>query len=1016
MNWIVRREPMLWVLFLTLAGAGAWVATRLPSGIYPEVEFPRIVVVARAGDAPPDVIQGELTRPLETALRSVLGVERLSSRTIRGAVELSLQLVPGIDVERSLQRVQAAVAEARSELPAAVDISVERLTTTSFPVLTFNLGADAGAALGDPDLGRALHELAELVVRPAFARVAGVGNVEVMGGAVREVEVLVEPERAAALGLTPLEVAGAITRQATLRAVGRFDEAHAQVTVMVAAEPKSLDDLRALPVAVGVGGGPVSLGQVASVVESAADPTLRVAGPAAETVQLSIARLAGASTPDVVSAVLAAAAGLKLPAGVTLTPVYDQAALVDESIASVRDAILLGIALCVIVIALFLRDWRMGAVAALAVPLALGATFLPMMIFGQSLNLMSLGGLAVAIGLVIDDAIVVVEGIGSRLEAGEPPRTAALEATRALLGPLVGTTITTVVVFVPLAWLEGVVGRFFSALAATLSTAVLLSLAVSLTIIPLAAARWLRARPPKSHAGEPLLGRAYAWAMRPFLRFPWVGVVLGLGLIALGVGSALEVTSGFLPTMDEGAFVLDYALPAGTSLADSDRAAKKIDRVLATVPEVLTFSRRTGAELGPATATQVNTGDIMVRLRTDRERDIEAVIGDVRGRIAAAAPEVRTEFVQVLQDVLNDLAGNPRPLEIRVFGDDYMVLRRIGADIAARIGELPGLVDLDPGFAGFAPELRLEVDPIAAARLGQSPGDLAERVEAALRGTVAATLRRPGRPVDVRVRYPDWARSDRAAILALPLLVQGNRVTRLDAVLRPATTAVSDVALDREGQRAVLVLSADHEGRDLGDLSDDVKAHLVGLAVPAGYRVEVGGQLLSEQRTVREIATVMGFGIAAVLLVLLVQFRRARLALAVILTVPLSVVGALATLWATGIALNASSLMGCVLLVGLVVKNGILLLEHFEREVELGVATREALLMAGRARIRPIAMTTCATVAGLLPLALGIGAGAEIQRPLAVAVVGGLVLATVASLVVLPALTLLLQPTRVTSS
>ncbi|MFO0746099.1 MAG: efflux RND transporter permease subunit [Myxococcota bacterium] len=1014
------REPLVWILFAALAAAGALAATSLPSAIYPEVEFPRIVVVARGGDAPPDVTQVALTRPLEAALATVLGIERLHSKTIRGAAELSLQFVPGSDMQRALQLVQSALAEARGELPPTTELTVERVTTTSFPVLTFNLTGPTGFD------ARALRELADFVVRPALSKVAGVGHVDALGGDVREVEVLLDPERAAAHGLAPLEVAERLRDASVVRAVGRVEAAHALVTVMIASAPDDLAALRATPIAVGPDGGTIPLGAIAAVEEGAEDRTLRVSGPGAagsETVQLSIARLPGASTPDVVDAVMAVAHDLAraLPRGVTLTPVYDQAELVGESIASVRDAILLGILLCVLVIAAFLRDLRGGAVAALAVPLALGASFLPMKLMGQSLNLMSLGGLAVAIGLVIDDAIVVVEGIGRALQEGAAPADAAAHATRALMAPLVGTTLTTVVVFVPLAWLDGIVGRFFSALAATLSTAVLLSLALSVTLVPLAAARWLRPHRPRAPTAAgpprgPWLGRAYSRVARPFLRWPWLGVLLGVGLLALGALSVGGVGTGFLPSMDEGAFVIDYALPAGTSLAETDRAAKKIDAVLAQVPEVVTFARRTGAELGPAAATMLNGGDIMVRLRpaAERERAIDEVIADVRQRLRDGAPEARIEFVQVLQDVLDDLAGNPRPIEIKLFGDDDRVLRRLAAEVAERIEPVPGLVDLDPGFEGLAPEERLTLDPDQAARLGLSAAALADRLDAALHGALAGTLRRPDRPLAVRVRYPDAERFDLDRLLALPPVLAPRddgpaRVTHVGAVMK-AVPAESDVHLEREGQRAVVVVSADHEERDLGDLAADVEDHLAGLALGPGYRVEVGGQFRSQQKTVRDIGTVMGFGLIAVLLVLLVQFRRARLVLAVLATVPLSVVGALATLWATGIPLNASSLMGCVLLVGLVVKNGILLLEQYERCLEGGaMTTREALLEAGRTRIRPIAMTTVATVAGLAPLALGIGAGAEIQRPLAVAVMGGLVLATIASLVVLPALAVLLE-------
>jgi CzcA family heavy metal efflux pump len=996
--WLARRRVLVWVVAIGLAAGGGLVATRMPSGIYQEVDFPRIVVVARGGDAPPPLTQIALARPLEAALATVLGVERIRSRTIRGAVELSLQFSPGTDMWRALQLVESRVGDARSALPPTTEIVVERLTTTSFPVVTFNL---TGAI--DP---RRLRDLGELVLRPAISRVRGVGRVEVLGGDVREVEVILDPAKTAALRLTPAQVAEKVRAAGVLAAVGRFEDAHALVTVLASGEPRDAADVAALPVAVGPDGSPVPLSAIASVVEGAEDRLVRVSGPGGETVLVSVSRLPGASTPDVVARVRAAVADAvaSFPSGVQVTPVYDQAALVDESMRSVRDAILLGIGLCVAVIALFLRDLRAGLVAALAVPLTLGITFLPVAAAGQSLNLMSMGGLAVAIGLVIDDAIVVVEAIRRRIEQGESAAQAAGSGARDLLAALVGTTVTTVIVFVPLASLEGVVGRFFAALAVTVSAAVLLSLGVALAVVPLAAAGWLRPRSGPA-PGPPWYVRAYARAVRPMLRHRWLGAALALALVAAGVAAARAVGTGFLPTMDEGAFVLDYFLPAGTSLTETDAVARRIEAVLTSLPEVATYSRRTGAELGPAAATEVSRGDIMVRLKPSgqRRRSAEEVIEEARARLGREAPEARVEFVQVLQDVLNDLSGAPRPIEVKLFGDDYGVLRGQATEIAGRIRDVPGLVDLYAGFEGDAPALAFRVDPARAARLGMTAADVSANLDAGLRGVVATTIRRPDRPIGVRVRYPDAVRFDGAQVASLPLLTGTGGVASIQAVADVERTG-SPSTLLRENLRPVVILTADHEGRDLGSVARDVGRSIAAVPRPEGYARELGGQVQAQRETFRDLSRVLAFGLLAVLVVLLAQFRHARMAVVVVSSVPLALVGAMATLLVAGVPLNASSLMGCVLLVGLVVKNGILLLEQAESLWRGGTTLEEALVQAGTIRVRPILMTTLATVAGLAPLALGIGAGAELQRPLALAVVGGLLSSAAVSLFVMPSL------------
>jgi CzcA family heavy metal efflux pump len=998
---LARRGALILVATLALALGGVFAGLALPSGIYPEVEFPRIVVVARERDVPPEEAQKSLARPLESALATVMGVERIRSRTIRGAVELSLLFAPGTDMWRALQLTESRVAEARAALPAATETVVERLTTTSFPVVTFNLSGPVDA--------RRLRELGELVLLPALSRIHGVGRIEVLGGDVREIEVVLDPERTAALRLRPADVVERLRASTVLQAVGRYDESRALVTLMASAEPRSLADLERIPVASAPDGSPVPLSAVAQVMEGAEDRLLRVGSPAGETVAVSVSRLPGASTPDVVERILAAAreVAASFPAGVRLETVYDQAALVRESMRSVRDAILIGIGLCVVVIGLFLRSLRAGLIAALAIPVTLAISLLAAALAGQSLNLMSLGGLAVAIGLVIDDAIVVVEAIGRRMQLGETAGLAALAAPRALLAALVGTTATTVVVLAPLARLQGVVGRFFSALAVTLGAAVVLSLAVSLTVVPLLSARWLRAAPARP-VGAGALGQRYARLLRPCLRHrAWV-LVAALALLAAGGVALRYVPSGFLPAMDEGAFVLDYFLPAGTSLTETDAVARKIEAILRREPDVATYSRRTGAELGPAAATMVNRGDIMVRLapRRQRRRSADQIIAAVRAAVEREVPEARAEYVQVLQDVLNDLSGTPRPIEIKLFGDDYAVLRRLGAEVAARIRGVRGLVDLYPGFEDESPELRFRIDPVQAARFGRTAADVAADLETSLRGTVAAVFRRPDRPINVRVRYPDAVRFDPARVANLAIAWGSAGAVPVAAVAPPERAGVPTV-LVRENLRAVVIVTADHEGRDLGSLVGEAREKLRGLALPEGYRLELGGQYEGQRQTFRELGLVLAFGLLAVLVVLMAQFRHARHALLVLATAPLALVGALLTLLATDVPLNASSLMGCVLLVGLVVKNGILLLEQFEASLATGAgmgAIDDALAAAGALRVRPILMTTIATLAGLAPLALGIGAGAEIQRPLAIAVIGGLSVSTVISLLVLPAL------------
>jgi len=596
---------------------------------------------------------------------------------------------------------------------------------------------------------------------------------------------------------------------------------------------------------------------------------------------------------------------------------------------------------------------------------------------------------------------VVTEGIVRRLEEGLPPDEAADRGAADLFAAVVGTTLTTVVVFAPLALLSGITGAFLRALAGTLCIAVLLSLAVSLTIAPLLATRILRARRVSAlgqRSGQRLERGMRALVGRRAVPFAAVAV-----LAVLGVVFASRIATGFLPPMDEGAFVLDFRLPPGTSLEETDRICRGIDRILATTPTVRTFTRRTGSELGPATATLQNTGDIMVRLvDRDRRGPIDDEIDRVRQRVAAEVPEVQVEFVQMLQDVLGDLAGNPAPIEIHFLGDDPRALEAAAHAAGEKVGALPALEDFFDGVEGDVPVLRGTIDRVAAGALGVAPEAVAADLEVALRGRVVGELPRPGRPIAVRVRFPDRVRLDPTALAQAPVhwgpaSVAMGALIRFD---RPASPSV----LRREGLQSAVIMTAAVAGGDLGGAEADVRTALAGVPLPPGARYEIAGQAASARAARNELVVVGALGAGLVLIVLIVQLGSLRLALVVLLGAPLAVVGALGVLVAAGQALDVSSLTGCILLVGLVVKNGILLLEHAEHLRAAGAPLEEALAAAARRRTRPILMTTFATLAGLAPLAFGVGAGSELQRPLAIAVIGGLVVSTAVTVVILPGL------------
>jgi multidrug efflux pump subunit AcrB len=814
--------------------------------------------------------------------------------------------------------------------------------------------------------------------------------------------VVLDPFRLSALRLRPAEAASRVEAALVRRAVGRFEEQQQLVTVTAESIVSDAAGLARLPLSRGPD-GPVALGSVASVFEGAPDRTRSVHAPEGDAVQVSVSRLPGAAAPDVVREVLRAAQALRLPEGIRLVEVYNQGDLIRDSVVGIGEAIVLGVVLTVGVLALFLRDVRAGLLAAASVPWTLVATFLVVYLAGESLNLMSLGGLAVAIGLVIDDAIVVVESIVRHLEEGVAPRPAIGLALSEITTPVVGTTLTTVVVFIPLAFLGGLIGRFFTALAVTLAGAVLLSLVFAVAVLPLLAERLLRTPAATVVRRRDALGAAYGRRLGPLLARPGLAAGLVLASLVLGGFALRGLASGFLPEMDEGAFVLDYFLPAGASLAATDSAALRLEDVLRRTPEVATWTRRTGAELGPVTATALNRGDIAVLLKPrGQRRESEAVIDDVRVRLAAEVPGVRVEFVQILEDVLNDLSGSPRPLEVRVLGPDHAEVNRLAGAVEAALEGMPRLVDYYRGVEPQVPLLRFELNGVAAMRAGLSSADVADDLATALKGSLVGEVPRLDRLVPVRVRFPDDVRFAPLALASLPISIAA-AVVPISGLATPVAERTASVLL-RENLSPAAVATGDVEGGDIGGLAREARRRLAGVPLPPGYRIAVGGQSESQAAAFRQLLGVLGLGLIAVFALLVAQFRSGRAAALVLLTIPPALAGGVCLLWIADVALNVSSLMGLVLLVGLVVKNGILLIENTLVRLDVGEPLRAALRRAARRRLRPILMTTLCTVFGLLPLALAFGAGSELQRPLAVAVIGGLVFSTAATLLLLPAL------------
>ena len=995
-GFVERFGRAIVAITVLLAAAGLVAAFSLPSDIYPPLVFPRIVAIGHSGTLPARTMMLTVSRPIEQTLMEVPGVRRVRSTTFRGATEISAQFDPSTDMVVALQQAQGKVAEIRGDLPADLDLVLDRLTPSAFPFVSINLSGGLTAA--------ELYDYAFYVMRPAISRVAGVGNVEVLSSDTREIEVIADPAKLTAAGLTIGDVADALKGSNQLQPVGRYTAGGLQHLVLASGLWKSINDIPPTPVVV-KGGSTIRVADIATVQNGAPDRTMLISGGGRVAANINVSQQIGANILEVRAGVEQALADLvkSLPAGLRLLKTYDLAEFVSTAIANVRDAILIGAALAVIVLLVCLRDWRLTLVASITLPLTVMTTFLVMRWLGQTINLMSMGGLAVAIGLVIDDAVVVVEGIYRHLDSGEPPNLSVARAMHELVAPVVGSTLTTVVVFVPLGMLSGVVGQFFRALSITLAAAVLISLVQALTLIPLlariAARRREKTAVPLHHSGG-RLERAYSRGLDVTLRRPFAGLVVALVLAIAGALLFHAMGTGFLPEADEGGFVIDYRTPPGSALEETDRVLRRMEDVLQHTPDVAAFTRRTGSELG-LFATQQNGGDILVRLKPrPARRSSDEVITALRDRLTEAAPGVEIEFIQLLQDMIGDLEGAPTPIEVKVFGDDPDTLSKISEQVEKTLQGTQGVVDI-VGVQRGNPESTWEIDPVAAGRLGLTLTQVSEQLSDAWLGDVQTQLRLTDRAIPVRVRYPDSYRFDPAQMAATPVRASDGRTVPL-GTLAHATTTPGEIILQRENLRQMALVTAHLEDRDLGSAVQDVQTKLQELKLPVGYTTEVGGQYASQRQSFRELLTVFAIAAALVFIILVVQFGSFLPALLILGAAPLSLAGAFALLLITGTDLNVSSAMGLILLVGLVVKNGIVLLDYAHHLHAAGHPFNDALEIAGRVRLRPILMTTLCTLFGLLPLALGFGAGAELQRPLALAVIGGLSLSTFVTLYLVP--------------
>jgi CzcA family heavy metal efflux pump len=1010
-NLVRWARPYFGLILLStvlLTALGVFSMFAMPSGIYPEVAFPRIVVIAQTPGMAVKDVEVAVTRPIEEAVSIVLGVIRVQSKSLRGASEINIDFSPDTDMIQALNDIRARMAEVGSQLPAGTSTITERQTPSVFPIISFvvNGGRDPSA----------LYDYAYFDLRPRISRIPDVSYVTVQGGDIREIVVEIDPRTLASAGLSIADVADRLTKEHRLKAVGRLDRESLQYQVLtntLASEPSELEER----VIATKNGQEIRIRDLGRVIVTHQDRTTAIRSNGKDAVALTVFRRLGGNALAVsreLEKVLAEARA-SAPRGVRIVPVYDQGDLVKTAVANVRDSILIGGLFSVLILLIFLKSLRVTIIASLSIPLSLIISFVFLYLIGDTLNLMSLGGLAVAIGLIIDDTVVVVENIARHLSEGETGDRAIDRAGKEITGAVVGSTLTTILVFVPLAFVRGVIGQFFQSLSLALSVSLVVSMIVSLTIVPLLAARFVGKRPmPATGPIYNRLADGYEGLLRFGLRWPTIALLLALAAVIPGYFLFNHLEQGFMPDMDEGAFVLDYEMPVGTSLAQTDKVLRRVEKILSKTDDVSGYIRRTGAELG-FFATESYTGDILVSLKPPgKRRKLAEIFESLRKELAENVPELETELVPLVQDQLNDLAGVESVVEVKVFGPDHAKLR----ELAEKVGEVAekhvkGIADVNTHVLLGNPDIVIHPDSVQTARVGLTVLDIENQINAALYGQVVSTIPEQDRMTNIRVRYSDRVRFDREHLADLPISIPGANAGGVNFVplsqLARIELVRSPNELTRENQQPFINVTAELEGRDLGAVNADLERELKKLEFPTGYRWELAGNYQSKREAFVSLSVVLVVSAFLVFLLLGFQFRSLTLPLLIFLTQPISLASSLFALWITGTALNVSSFMGAILLIGLDVKNGIILIEYIGQLRERGVPLHEALVRAGRTRFRPILMTSLTAIFGLVPLAFGQGPGAQMQQPLAIAVIGGLIMNMLITRLLIPVGYLLLM-------
>jgi len=999
------KNPLAVVLVLIIAG-GLFAYSRLQTSLFPEITFPKIKIIADAGLQPVNKMMVTVTKPLENAIKQVPDLQNIRSTTSRGSCEISAFIDWKANIDLAQQRIESKIAQVRNQLPPEVQITVEKMNPSILPVMGYTLESHELSPIE-------LKLLANYTIKPFLSQVAGVSEVRVIGGKTKEYWLQLDARKMSALSVTPDSVSNALAQTNFIKSNGYVSDYRYLYLSVTDATVRTADDLKNIIIK-NNGRRIVRLQDIATVnVREAAEYT-KINANGKEAILIAIVKQPNSNLVDLSDRVTRKVDALKkvLPKHVSIRPYYIQADFVNESVRSVTDSLWIGLGLAIIVAVIFLRSLKASTTILITIPVTLGLTLVVLYANGYTFNIMTLGALAAAIGLIIDDAIVVVEQIHRTHEEhpGEPSTVLVQKAIRSLLPAMIGSSVSTIVIFIPFILMSGVAGAYFKVLTDTMIITLVCSFFVTWICLPVI--YLLLSRDPKPGSGrKPAahLVRKQQWVSF-FIHRPWLSGLIMAGLVWLIVFLLPRLETGFLPEMDEGSIVLDYASPPGTSLEETDRMLREVEKIIVAEPDVATYSRRTGTQMG-FFITEPNTGDYLIQLRHHHARSTEEVISSIRQQVEASQPALRIDFGQVIGDMLGDLMTSVQPVEVKVFGDNQQKLQELSKQVAEVVSGVAGTADVFDGIVIAGPSVSIDPDYARLAQFGITPANLQFQLQTAMEGNIVGTVIEKEQLTNIRIVYPNNRQTSVDGINRLQLFLPNGKLNPINTLANVHINP-GDAEIQRENLQSMGVITARLENSDLGTVIKTIQQQIAEkVTLPPGYHIEYGGAYAEQQQSFRELLLILITASLLVFGVILFLFKQFRVALLILIISVLGIAGSYYALYITGTPLNVGSYTGLIMIVGIIGENAIFTFLQF-RESLHDKTVDEAIIYSISTRLRPKLMTALGAIIALMPLALGIGAGAQLHQPLAIAVIGGFVAALPLLLIVLPSLLRLLYKNK----